>query len=77
MSDRGYAFVVALGKYVAINLLTFFAILFFVNQGWISEDDSILIIHVIVNAAAVIHGKLQQVLDRINELHPAKNDEEN
>ena len=77
MSDRGYAILVTAAKYILINILTFIFIIMLTRHGWIHSEDTMVILHAIINAAAVILGKQQKILDRLNELSPDKKEEEN
>lgn len=76
ISIGGSAIILTLGKFIQINPGTYFPVLFCTNRGRISNEQAIPIIPVIVSAAAVVQGKLQQLPDRINALFPQDNNEE-
>ena len=67
MSDRAYAIVISVAKYVFINILATVAMVMVARAGWFVSEDAIVLFYLIINCTALILGKLQQILDRFNE----------
>lgn len=67
MSDKGYAVFVFISKYVFLNLLASVAMVILARAGWLNAEDSIVLYYLIINCTALIMGKLQKILDSLQE----------
>ena len=72
MSDRAYAIVISVAKYVFINILATVAMVIIARAGWFVSEDVIVLFYLIINCTALILGKLQRILDRFNEYEKSK-----
>ena len=72
MSDRAYAIVISVAKYVFINILATVAMVMVARAGWFVTEDAIVLYYLIINCTALILGKLQRILDRFNEYEKSK-----
>ena len=72
MSDRAYAILISVAKYVFINILATVVMVIIARAGWIVSEDAIVLFYLIINCTALILGKLQQILDRLYEYEKSK-----
>ena len=72
MSDRAYAIVISVAKYVFINILATVAMVMIARAGWFVSEDVIVLFYLIINCTTLILGKLQQILDRLYEYEKSK-----
>lgn len=68
MSDRGYAIFVTVAKYLLINFLATILWIMLAKANWIYSEDTIVLIYLVINCTALTDGKLQKVLDKLNEI---------
>lgn len=74
MSDRGYAIFVTVAKYVFINFFATVAWVILAQWGLLFSEDTIVLIYLIINCTAVLMGKIQKIMDKLNELNKEGND---
>lgn len=72
MSDRVYAILITAAKYIFLNILATVAMVMIARAGWFATEDVIVLYYLIINCTALILGKLQQILDRLNEYEKSK-----
>ena len=77
MSDRGYAILVTGAKFLFINVLATVIWVIFAQAGWINTEDTIALFYLIINCTTLLSGKMQRILDKLNELEKKQENTEN
>lgn len=77
MSDKGYAIFVTAAKYVFVNFLATVLWVILAQAGWIYSEETIVLIYLIVNCTAMILGKVQKLMDQLNEIEKKQEKSEN